>query len=184
MRFNIRNTLFVILLLVQTRAFGQEEKSEPEPVRKNRITLSIGHMNLAQGVDVNGNKSWLSVPVWMLDYDRSISKKWTIGLHTDFITESFKVEGFFYSDEKAPIERSMPVSSVVSFSYKPGKHTVFSVGNGGEFSKEANFFVTQFGFEYGIELPGEWELAPSLTYDMKWTAYDSFSIALGVGKKF
>ena len=60
----------------------------------------------------------------------------------------------------------------------------YSLSVGGEFSTIGNYFVTLLGFEYEFELPGEWKLAPTITYDIKWNAYDSFNVGLGIGKRF
>lgn len=170
----------VLLIALSLTASAQEEETK----KRHRVSLAIGHSLVGQGVDDNGNNSWLSLPMWMLDYDYSLSRKWSIGLHTDVITESFKVEGFILNKEIEEIERAHPISALAALSFKPGSHVVYIIGFGGEFSKSGNYFMTRLGFEYGIELPGDWELAPGITYDLKWDAYDSFSIGLGVGKKF
>ena len=172
---------FIVTVVVP--GFSQEKDLE-SAWKRNRVLVAIGHMGVGQGIDVDGNRSWLSIPVWMIDYDYSLTRKWTLGVHNDIITESFKVEGFFLGEETETIEREKPIATLLVVSYKPGEHAVYSIGNGGEFSSSGNYFLTQVGFEYGFELPGEWELSPALAYDLKWNAYDSFSISLGVGKKF
>ena len=170
------------LLLAHT-SFGQNEPESAEK-KRSRVMIAIGHTIVGQGINDQGKRSWLSLPSWMIDYDYSLSKKWTIGLHNDLITESFKVEGYFLHEETTEIERSFPVASVVATTFKPGKHAVYSLGVGGEFSSTGNYFMTRLGFEYEFELPGEWELAPTITYDIKWNAYDSFNVGLGIGKRF
>jgi hypothetical protein len=175
--------LSVMLFMVSLQVFSQEA-TEEGPWKRSRVTLAIGHMMMGQGLDDNGKKTWLTVPVWMIDYDYSLSRKWGIGLHNDIITESFKVDGFSFGEEEATIERQRPIASLAVVSFKPGKHATYILGNGGEFSPSGNYFVTQMGLEYAIELPGDWELSPAITYDLKWYAYDSFSISLGIGKKF
>ena len=151
------------------------------PTKRSRVALGIGHMHVSNGLNDSGQREWTILPMWVLDYDYSMNNRWTIGIHNDLVTETFKVEGHDGSPE---IERSRPFSSLLGIGFKPGSHAVYSMGFGWEFSHTGNFFMTRLGFEYAIEIPGEWELTPGLTYDRKWNAYDSFSIALGVGRKF
>lgn len=171
----------VLLLCVGPWAVMAQEEG-PSP--RNRVTLGIGHTIVGKGKDANGNQSWLTLPMWVIDYDYSLSKKWFLGVHTDVILESFEVQGFTFGEESTTIERKRPVAALGAVSFKPGKHALYTIGLGGEFSPSGDYFMTRFGFEYGFELPGNWELAPSLTYDMKWNYYDSYSISLAVGKKF
>lgn len=175
----MRRLIVVLVLGVSISAAGQEEK-----FLRHRVSFGIGHTIVGQGVDDNGNNSWLSLPMWVIDYDYSLSRKWSIGLHTDFLTESFKVEGFIFKEQTAEIERDHPISALAALSFKPGSNALYSIGMGAEYSHSGSYYMTRLGFEYGIEIPGDWELAPSVTYDLKWNAYDSFSIALAVGKKF
>lgn len=169
-------------ILMPKAVFAQSEKTE-ETFKRHNVMVAIGHMLVGQGVNEDGSRSALSVPVWMIDYDFSLSRKWTLGVHTDLITENYKVEGYFFEPETKVIEREHPKAIALAGGFKPGKRSVFTFGAGGEFSKGANYFLTVVGWEYAIELPGEWELSPSVTYDLKWSAYDSFSLALGVRKK-
>jgi hypothetical protein len=173
--------LSMLILGMSLSADGQEDV---EKTTRHRVSLGIGHTIVGQGLDDKGKNSWLSLPMWVIDYDYSLSRKWSIGVHTDFLTESFKVEGFFFGEETTEIERTYPISVLAAFSFKPGSNAMYSIGLGREFSESGNYYMTRIGFEYGIELPGDWELAPGVTYDLKWSAYDSFSIALAVGKKF
>ena len=173
--------LTFLLVMLPLLASAQEEG---ESSRRSRLTLGIGHTIVGQGVDDKGSRSWRALPMWVIDYDYSLSSRWSIGIHSDLIMERFKVEGYFLEPENTAIERHYPVAGLAAASFKPGRHSIYSIGMGGEFSDTGNYYMTRLGFEYGFELPGDWELAPSLTYDIKWKAYDSFSISLAVGKKF
>jgi len=174
--------LLCILTLPALPSVAQEEGGG-EQSKYNRITFGLGQTLIGQGFDDQGNRSWRVLPTWVLDYDRELSSRWSLGVHTDVILESFEVHGFFGGEESEVIERKHPVAILLAPSFKPGKHAVYSIGLGSEIS-QISYFMTRLGFEYGFELPGDWELAPSATYDIKWNAYDSFSISLAVGKKF
>lgn len=170
----------LILLCFPFLSEAQEETMSP----RSRVTVGLGHTLVGKGKDVNGKQSWLTLPMWVIDYDYSLSEKWMLGVHTDILLESFEVDGFIMGEETKTIEREHPIAVLGATSFRPGKHALYSLGLGGEFSPTGNYVMTRFGFEYGFELPGEWELAPAVTYDLKWNAYDSFSISLAVGKKF
>ncbi|MBL7847515.1 MAG: hypothetical protein JNL40_08615 [Cyclobacteriaceae bacterium] len=170
----------LILLCFPFLSEAQEETTSP----RSRVTVGLGHTLVGKGKDVNGKQSWLALPMWVIDYDYSLSNKWMLGVHSDILLETFEVDGFFLGEETNTIERKHPVAALGAVSFRPGQHAVYSLGMGGEFSSSGNYLMTRVGFEYGFELPGEWELAPALTYDIKWKAYDSFSISLAVGKKF
>jgi hypothetical protein len=183
--------LWLVLLLTPvcgTRIMAQEvenkdNKPHGEHVFKPHSTLGvvISHAHLFSGVDENGNKKALSLSSWGLDYTFHLSSKWAVGLHTDIILESYKVEK--HQGDQA-IERSYPISPAIVGIYKPNHHWNFLVGAGAEFAKEENFFLTRFGVEYGVEIRNGWEVFGSLAYDIKWDGYDSWLIGLGISKAF
>jgi hypothetical protein len=44
--------------------------------------------------------------------------------------------------------------------------------------------LNRFGVEYAAELPNEWEVFGTLSYDLKWKAYDTWVLGIGIAKKF
>lgn len=178
---NLNNLAFALLLLMSTYALAQEE-----PLKRNQITFSIGHTGVGQGVDAQGNKLWVNLPIWSLNYDYSLSRKWSVGWHNDIVTETFKAEGFMLGEEEVTtaVERHYPVSSLAMVSFQPRKYAVFSVGQGGSFSSTGNYWLTRLEFDLRFRISDKWDLVPGVAYDMVWNAYDSFSIALAVTRKF
>ncbi|MBZ4034402.1 hypothetical protein K6T82_06475 [Flavobacterium sp. 17A] len=164
------------------KAQENEEKSfHPH----HQIGLSINHVHVFEGRNEDGNREVLSLPAWGLDYTFQFHEKWAIGLHTDFVIEKFKVEKVYANDdEKETIERSYPIAPALMGIYKPNENWSFLLGFGGEFAKEENFFLTRAGVEYGYELPKNWEIFGTFSYDFKWNAYDSWGIGLGIAKNF
>jgi hypothetical protein len=67
---------------------------------------------------------------------------------------------------------------------KPWKGMVLQVGPGIEFEKEKNYNLIRYGLEYEFELTKHWDIAPTFFYDSRFNAFDTWSIALGVGKRF
>ena len=184
---NLKKKLFLtalLYLIIQNKITAQEiEEKAFSP--HHQIGLSINHVHVFEGIDTDGNREVLSLPAWGLDYTFQFHEKWAIGLHTDFIIEKFKVEKNLESgDEKETVERSYPIAPAVMGIYKPNEHWSFLLGFGGEFAKEENYFLTRAGVEYGYELPSNWELFGTFSYDFKWNAYDSWGIGLGIAKNF
>jgi len=184
-----KNFLYIVLFgligIFNSNCTAQE-KEESEVFRPHhQIGISINHVHVFEGKDDEGNREVLSLPAWGVDYTYHLSKKWAIGLHTDFIIEKFKVEKNLESgDDKETVERSYPIAPALVGIYKLNDHWSFLLGMGGEFAKEENYLLTRAGAEYGYEMPKGWEVFGTFSYDFKWNAYDSWGIGLGIAKKF
>lgn len=188
-RNNFLKKSFLLLFLLSLTVFSNkstaQESEEKTFSPHHQIGISINHAHVFEGRDDEGNREVLSLPAWGIDYTFQFHKKWAIGLHTDFIIEKFKVEKVYASDEdNETVERSYPVAPALMGIYKPNEHWSFLLGFGGEFAKEENYFLTRVGTEYGYELPKNWEIFGTLSYDLKWNAYDSWGIGLGIAKNF
>jgi hypothetical protein len=175
--------LTAAFLVFSITAISQEiekkEAKEEEGLRgTHRLTLAMGHAHLSQGIMENGKKGWKVIPSWGFDYDYWINNHWAIGLQNDMIIENFEVE----DHENKIIERSRPFSSVASVIFKPKKHVSFIAGMGGEFSKEENLALTRLGIESGWEMKNNWEFGISFLYDIKWNAYNAWTISFNISK--
>lgn len=116
-------------------------------------------------------------------YTYYISKKWAIGLHTDFIIEKFEVEKNLESGkDKETVERSYPIAPALIRIYKLNEQWSFLLGMRGEFTKEEDYPLTRAGAEYGYEIPKGWGIFGTFSYGIKWNAYDSWGIELGIAK--
>ncbi|MEX0635296.1 MAG: hypothetical protein WD135_00905 [Ferruginibacter sp.] len=163
------------------KSYGQYSEKAIEPFAKHSsIGLVLNHAHVFNGRDDAGDKKVLALPSWGIDYNYYFHPKWGIGLHTDIILESFKVEG----KEGIEIERTTPIAPAIMGIYKPGEHWNFLAGIGGEFAEEENFLITRFGVEYGAEIQNGWEVSGSLLYDIKWKGYDSWVLGIGISKSF
>lgn len=176
----MKNRIVFLVVLVSQFCWSQEEKETSEVFTKHHsIGFMLSHTNISQGVKEDG-KRWLSVPSFVFDYNYIFSEKWSVGLHNDLIVENLKIE----NDKEEVLERTSPFASVIVVGFKPEKHFTFELGNGGEFAKEENFFLTRLGVEYSLEIKNDWELISNIVYDIKWNAYDSFSFGIGIAKSF
>jgi len=184
-RMKIISRTKLILLYTCLNAFAvnaQENKAAEETFEPHHsVSLLLGHSHTGQGNE-EGNKKWLILPSWALDYNYLFSKKWRLGLHNDMILETFTVKD--HETDNEVVERTRPIASVAVISFRPGKHFTFELGAGGEFAKEGNYFLNRIGVEYAMELPHTWELISNITYDLKWQAYNSFAISVGISKAF
>lgn len=185
----LKKNILCTLLFSLTNYFSinctaQESKDNEIFKPHHQIGISINHVHVFEGRDDDGNREVLTLPAWGIDYTYHLSKKWAIGLHTDFIIEKFKVEKNLQSgDEKETVERSYPIAPALMGIYKLNDHWSFLLGMGGEFAKEEDYLLTRAGVEYGYELPKGWEIFGTFSYDIKWNAYDSWGIGLGIAKK-
>jgi hypothetical protein len=167
-------TLFILCIIGSfVQVIAQNSGNE------HKFTLVLAHANLADGINPStGKREWLALPAWCFDYDFSPSEKWSIGLHNDIIIETFEVE----SNDSKTIKRTRPVSSSIVGTYKFDEHLALQLGMGGEFAKEENFVLTRIGIEYGWALPKNFEVSGIFNYDIKWNAYDTYVIGIGVAK--
>jgi hypothetical protein len=178
---------FFSLLIVCLELNAQDEKDNEKKTSlkkfepKSSLGLVVSHAHVFDGRDASGKKNVLSLPSLGIDYMYQFKSKWSIGLQTDIIIENFKVEKHLGTGEV--IERSKPVAPALVGMYKATDHWNCLFGAGAEFSKEENFFLNRFGIEYAAELPKEWEVFGTFSYDLKWKAYDTWVIGIGISKK-
>jgi hypothetical protein len=172
--------ILTIMLLGGLLMNAQEEKEET--IKKHSLGLFLTHSYINQGVS-NGEKDWLIVPSFAVNYNYSFNHKWSLGLHTDLIIEDFIVER--EGSNEGFLERDLPFSALVVGSHKLSESFGIAVGLGAEWETNENFAVARFGAEYGIEIPiKEMEVIFAFNYDVIFNAYDSFNLGIGIAKKF
>jgi hypothetical protein len=183
-----RELFFVGLVIYHAaNAFAQENQEEASGegrFRKHSISASLAHVHVKQGIE-DGTRDWLTVPAFMVDYNYRFSEKWSAGVHSDFLLESFEIERFEADGtEDIIIEREHPVVVVGAIGYKPVHFLTIVAGGGVEFEKEKNFGVFRIGLEPGIEISEKWEMNFSLTYDVKIKGYDTWNLGVGMARLF
>ena len=174
-------TFILIIVFCTTKSYGQHYEEAVEKFTPHSgIGIVLSHAHVFNGRDAEGKKIVLSLPSWGIDYNYYFSPKWAVGLHTDIIAETFVVGG----EHGEKIERSVPVAPAILGIYKPCKHWSFLLGAGEEFAKEGNYFLNRLGLEYGAEIHNGWEVSGSIGYDIKWNAYDTWVLGIGISKSF
>lgn len=169
---------FFLVFVLSALVFSQTNSS-PGLRNTHRFTLGLGHAQVSQGI-INNKTRWLVLASWSFNYDYWLSDKWAVGLQNDMIVERFVVK----DSKGTEFERNYPLSVVPVALYKAGKHWNVLGGIGREFAAHHNFTLTRLGVEYGIHLPGHWEVGAAVVWDNKWSYYNSWGIAFTVSKLY
>ncbi|MCB0571636.1 MAG: hypothetical protein KDC66_17820 [Phaeodactylibacter sp.] len=164
---------FIAFPLMSQHATSEEEA---HAVEHWRAALLIGHTFVPAGEA----KDHLAIPSWGVDLEYWVSHKWGLGLHSDLEIQSFIVE----RDNEELLEREYPAVLTMDVLFKPWRGLAVQAGPGIEIEPKENFFLVRFGIEYEFEVGHGWDIAPNLFYDTRSEAFDTWSIALGVGKRF
>lgn len=175
---------FLISLLLSFQIVAQEKNQRTESKKGlQQLSLFMSHSHIAAGASDAGGKEWIVVPSWGLDYNYWISAQWAIGVHSDMMIQSFKVkEG--NEAEGSTIERTRPIAILPVVVFKPKEHSSFIVGLGKEFAAEGNLTLMRIGYEYGLDIGNQWELSAGIAYDLKFNAYDTWILGLGISRSF
>ena len=172
--------LAALLLLSASPAFAQQHPPAAEPGMRgvHRWTLALGHALVAEA-SVQGEKEWLALASWAIDYDYWLSEKWAVGVQNELVIESFIVE----HHEGETIERNFPVAVVPVVYYKLNDRFSLVGGVGAEFAGETLGFH-RLGGEFGLPIGTKWEIGTALVWDNKWGYYNSWGVSFGVSRLF
>lgn len=173
--------IVLLFFFIRNTACGQDKKVfKPS----HELGINIGHEYSFSGISENGGKNLIVLPYWGLDYNFRFAEKFSLGLHTDFIVESFKVETDAGENEEEVTERTRPIAPALMGFYKPTEHWNLGLGMGGEFAKEGNYWLNRIAVEYSVGIKNGWEVFGVFQYDLRWSAYDTWTLGLGISKSF
>jgi hypothetical protein len=68
--------------------------------------------------------------------------------------------------------------------FKPVEYWTVFVGGGIELEEKESFGLIRIGLERNIEISDQWEIPLSLTYDAKINVYDTWSLGIGIARRF
>ena len=142
-----------------------------------RGVVQIGHTL----IDAHHWNSHLIIPSIGVDLEYWPTRKLGVGLHSDMEIQSFIIQ----STEQEDVQREYPLVNTLDILWKPWKDLVLIAGPGIEFERSKSYALFRLGIEYEIELGHHWDLSPTLFYDNRFGhEYNTFSLALGIGKRF
>ena len=180
----MKNNLFFLSLFILATSpiLAQEENEElrSEEFKHHQIGLLLGHTHMRAGEEIE-SKSRLSLPSFTLYYNYYFNETWSLGLHTDLVTEQFVAQSLGGGDA---VERERPVAPAIMLGYKPVEHFTFLVGGGVDIDGEETLGLIRLDTEYGLEIINEWEFVVAFGYDIRIDAFDSFQLGVGIAKKF
>ncbi len=170
-----RNIVIIIIILI---SFGNYAQKDHDNFKHFRISPVISHTYIPMG-SINGNETVI-VPSLGLDLEYWFTKKLGFGFHNDLELLTFEIE----KDQQLLIEKEFPVVVTVDALWKLYKDLVLVLGTGIEFEKNENLFIIRTGLEYEIEFGNHWDIAPTVFYDHRSKNFGTWSVGLGIGKRF
>lgn len=182
--YQIKSILFLAFLFVFIKGLAQTHKhhtSDTHEFKQFRTAITIGHGHMPTAS--NEGTKFLVMPTWGLDFQFFFNKKWAIGIKSDLEIANYVIED---KEHENKLERENPFILTLPIFYCPWEQNgwTFFLGPGIEFEESHNIFVFRTGVGYEIHLPNNWDVAPDFIYDIKGDYGNSFTIALGIGKKF
>ncbi len=168
---------FIFALAPLLKSQHQPHLQGQEPLRHWRTAVLIGHTFIPAG----NEPGRLIIPSWGFDLEYWGGEKWGIGLHNDLEIETFLVE---HEGETEVLEREYPLVLTFDALFRPWKGLVLQLGPGLELERNEDFLLLRTGLEYEFEFGHHWDISPAFFYDTREGAYDTWSLALGVGKRF
>ncbi len=174
MKIHTLQKLFILtLFLYSVNSFSQESE-----FKHFRVSPVISHTYIPTATS-EGTQT-IIVPSIGLDLEYWISEKWGIGFHNDLELFNYEIE----SDHEISVERDYPVVITLDGLAKIYKELVFVFGTGIELEKNKNLFIIRAGLEYEIEFAENWDVAPTALYDYRSGEFGTWSIGLGIGRRF
>lgn len=150
--------------------------TEGHPIPHFRAAIIIGH-TIIPALESN---DYAAIPSWGIDLEYWTNEKFGIGLHNDLEIANFIVE----QDHKEFLEREYPLVLTLDALYKPWRGLVLQAGPGMEIEANESFLLFRLGLEYEFQLNHHWDIFPTFFYDAREDAYHTWSVGLGVGKRF
>jgi len=158
---------------------GIEEGIEEEIEESSwRIGFAVLHTYIS--TETTEGRENLILPSLGLDIEYWFNEKWGIGMHNDIEIETFEVE----KEQGEFIERNFPLVLTVDALWKAWEELVIVVGGGVELEGSESFALLRTGLEYEIEFHEKWDLSPVVTYDFRLDAFDTWSMGIGIGRRF
>ncbi|MCF6359174.1 MAG: hypothetical protein L3J29_00245 [Cyclobacteriaceae bacterium] len=156
------------------------ESEEEEVFKHNRLSIIISQTHVPKAFQSSTGDKGIIMPSWGFNYEYWFNRKFALGIHSDMEISTYIIE----DENGQELERTRPFIVALVGIYNPWKGLELIGGFGREFEENKNFWMYRIGVEYEIEIGDNWDIAPGLVFDIKEDLYDSWTVGLGVGKRF
>jgi len=177
-------SLLLLIVIVTSPLVGQSHDDhghDAHEFKHFRVALNLAHAYIPSAS--SEENTFIIIPVWGLDFQYWFNEHWGLGLKNDIEIAKYTLTGSDESSGNELRENPFIISLPVYYSPWDGGLT-FYTGPGIELEDDHNFWVYRLGIGYEFHLPGHWDFAPEFVYDLKDGTHNSFTIAIGVGKRF
>lgn len=172
-------TTFLIITLLSFNGYAQEESGkESKEQLINQLSFVFGYTHIPEAFEEGKLNESVYVPTIGIDYFWGLNEKWFFGGVLDVELGSYSVN---YGVKELERESALIIGALVG--YEVAKNWALITGPAIEFEKNKNLFVFRAGTEYRFKLENNWAILPALNFDFK-EEYSSWSIGIGLGKKF
>ena len=176
----LKHLLSILFLVFSIGLFAQEEapeaESEMELEPKNRLAI----VTINSHVPAEEADGRAIIPAWGIEYERRFNENWAVMVNFEVELVTYFVD---FKDEVA-LEREYPFVASIMVVRRLTEDIILSAGYGREFESHENFDLLTFNATYEIRLPNYFDIAPGLTYNTRFDAFDTFSFNIGFGKSF
>ena len=166
----------IVFVMLSLHLFSQEKE---ESCKHFRISPVLSHTYIPTATS-EGTQT-IIVPSIGLDLEYWFSPKFGLGLHNDLELFNYEIEK---PGEELTVEREYPVVVTLDGLAKVYEDLVVVFGTGVEFEKRQNLFIVRAGLEYEIEFAEHWDLSPTFFYDYRHNEFGTWSMGIGVGRRF
>ena len=171
-----RNIFTIVIIFIGFVSIAQEEHHND--FKHFRISPVLSHTYIPMAT-INGNETVI-IPTLGLDLEYWFTPKWGFGFHNDLELLTFEIE----KDHQLFVEKEFPVVLTLDSLWKFYKDWVLVFGTGIEIETNENLFIVRTGIEYEIEFGNHWDVAPTVFYDYRSNNFSTWSIGIGIGKRF
>ena len=175
--------LFLVLASSSVKGQSHDDTTHEEghEFKRFRAAINLAHAYIPAAEDIGSN--YVIIPVWGLDFLFRFNEKWGMALKNDIEIAQYTLPESDASGEVVLRENPLVISLPVYYGPWEGGLTFFA-GPGIELEANHNYWIARFGIGYEFEFAGHWDLSPEIVYDLKNGTYNSFTIAIGIGKSF
>jgi hypothetical protein len=172
--------LFIIAVFACVNCLAQESEKPEESIEKEErhvVSATFGYTYIGEGAELGASEAnGVFVPTFGLDYFHVIDRKWELGIMVDLELDHYLIVEKELERENAFIATLMAV-------HKLRRTWYLFAGAGIEIEGNKNLAVLRLGMERPLRLRNNWFLGPAIFFDIK-EGYDTWSLSIGIGKKF